>query len=80
MSDEEYTQIQQTLVIAAQLLLPLDLDRFLQAINHAETVAPILDPTLWIRGSRKLEQVKELAEAARKMQAIAQRHFEEHTK
>jgi hypothetical protein len=69
MTDEEYTQTQAQLILIAQLASQLDLDGFLERINQAETLAPILDPTLYMRGGQKLSQVKRLAQSLRPFQA-----------
>lgn len=61
MSDIEYASTQQTLVMLASIAKELDLGGFLQAINHAETVGPILDPTLYMRAGAKLQKVRDLA-------------------
>jgi len=77
MDNEEYLNTQYLLVLQAQLINQLDLDGFLAAIEHAEAVAPIINPTLFIQGAGKLEEVKSLAQAAKLFQAEARRQIEE---
>ena len=60
-SECEYIAIQSQIITIGTLVADLDLNGFLQAISHAETMGPFLDPTLWIRGHRNLETIKRLA-------------------
>lgn len=59
-----YTLTQQQVLLIAQLVQGLDLDEFLRSINWADTVGPIVDPTLWMRGSKNMAFIEELARAA----------------
>ena len=77
MTDEEYAQTQEQLILLAQFAKDLNLSGFLQRISQAESIAPIMDPTLWIRGHRQLEQVKRLAQALRPFQQEIQRQINE---
>ena len=77
MTDEEYAQTQQQLILLAQFAKDLNLSGFLQRISQAESIAPIMDPTLWIRGHRQLEQIKRLAQALRPFQQEIQRQINE---
>ena len=63
MTAEEYAEAQEGLVIVAAMVRNLPLEEMLRAIARAETVAPILDPTLFLRAGAKMAQVKQLAEA-----------------
>lgn len=68
MKKDEY-QITQTLLLSHAKLIAsshLDLDEFIEAINRAESVGPVLDPTLYIKGKDNLEQIKIIAKAARR--------------
>lgn len=60
-SDEEYELIQSQIFTLAAVIAEMNLEGFLDRISEAESIAPILDPTLFIRGSRNLEKIKELA-------------------
>ena len=77
MDKDEYFQTQWQLVLQAQLIIGLDLDGFLAAIEQAESFGPILDPTLFIQGGKRLEEVKRLALAAKKFSDEAQRQIRE---
>lgn len=73
MTKAEYVATQQQLLWLAGLVSTLDLDGFLRCIGSAESLGPILDPTLYRRGSLKLDAIKRIATAARQLQkAVAQ--------
>lgn len=63
MKKELYLATQMTLIQIGQTASRLPLETFLEAINNAETVGPILDPTLMKRAEENLQAIKELAEA-----------------
>lgn len=65
--DAEYTLTQDRLLGIAQWIAEtdLDLDTFLDRIALAEGVAPILDPTAFLRGADRLDAVRNIARAAR---------------
>jgi len=78
LSKEEYENTQEVLMSQAGMMAMLDLEAFLSTINHAETVAPIVDPTLYQkvlygRGADNLEAIKEIAAAALKVKAAVER-------
>ena len=77
MTDDEYQKTQDRLVIVAHSMLTLDLKGFLQRIERADSVGPILNPTLYRLGSGKLERVKRLAQAAKVFQDEVWRQLEE---
>jgi hypothetical protein len=68
MTDAEYLQTQRQLVLLAQIVDSLDLDGFLQRIGVAESVGPILNPTLYTEGAENLARVKGLARACKALQ------------
>lgn len=68
MTDDEYTGTQTHLVLAANLLAGLDLAAFVERIDHTGAVAPILDPTLYMRGAGTLQAVRGLAVAGIRVQ------------
>lgn len=76
MTDEEYSQVQQELLVLARWVHGLDLDAFLHRIRQAETIAPILDPTLYLRGGQQLHQIKRLAQSLRPFQDEIRRQME----
>jgi hypothetical protein len=68
MTDAEYLQTQRQLVLLAQIVDSLDLDGFLRRIEVAESVGPILNPTLYTEGAENLLKVKGLARACKVFQ------------
>jgi hypothetical protein len=77
MDREEYLNIQFDLGLLVEIVVDMDLDRFLQWIERAETLGPILDPGLYRLASGKLGNVKRLAEAAKVFQDKVRRQIEE---
>lgn len=65
MSEAEYLVIQQQLLMLASLVREMDVEGFLKCISLSEATAPILDPTLWIKGHKNLEIIKKMALGAR---------------
>ena len=76
MNQDEYRMTQERLQLLGGFVHDLDLDGFIESINTCETVAPILDPTLYMQGAAKLEDVKRLAIAARDFQVEVNRQIE----
>jgi hypothetical protein len=64
MTNEEYQMTQDQIIIAAPMVEGLDIKGFLEAINKAETLAPFMDPTLFMKASKKLGQIKRIAQGA----------------
>jgi len=58
-----YLQTQQQLRLLAQIVREMPLKDFINAAEHAETLGPLIDPTLYAQGSRNLAKVKYLAQA-----------------
>ncbi len=77
MSAEDYSATQSQLLLLAGVAIEMDLPAFLERIQHSETVAPLLDPTLYMRGAAKLEQVRRLAAAANTFRAEVLRQRDE---
>jgi hypothetical protein len=61
---EEYRAAVQACVLAASILAPYDVPRLLRAIDHADAVGPILNPTLWIQKQGAMGEDREVLEAA----------------
>ena len=69
LSKEEYKNTQEVLLGQAGIIAMLDLEGFLRTLHHAEGVAPIIDPTLFLKasygqGADNLQAIKEIAGAA----------------
>jgi len=67
---EEYQETQMKLVMIRQLADGIPLDEFLQAIERADAIAPVVDPTLWNKSFRELDKIRELAKALRAFIAL----------
>jgi hypothetical protein len=63
MEDAEYLATQTKIGILIPLVRDLPLREFLGWINRAETVGPILHPTLYRQAMHNLETIKGLARA-----------------
>jgi len=61
MTDEEYTMTYQQVVMLAGLIAEMNLPGFLERISLADSIGPILDPTLYLRASRNMHQIEEVA-------------------
>lgn len=79
MTDEEYSQTQTQLLLLAQFANDIDLAGFIERINQTEAVAPMLHPTLYIKGATQLHQIKRLALALRPFQEEIKRQVEGET-
>ncbi|MGH9462021.1 MAG: hypothetical protein ACRD1X_12430 [Vicinamibacteria bacterium] len=64
MTSEEYRDNLIMVLTSARTLLLVDVPDLLNRISRAETLGPLLDPTLWIRNHQAMEEDKELLEAA----------------
>ena len=71
LSDTDYLSIQHEIVVLAGLVRELPLTAFLVRINTCETIAPLVDPTLYMKAGNKLAQIKELAAALQPFQKAA---------
>jgi len=70
MTKEEYQETQTRLILIRQICEGIPLDAFLRAIADADTVGPIVNPTLWMKGHRELEKIRDLAKALRAFAAL----------
>lgn len=73
MTNEEYLQTQQHLVLLAGMVRQLDLGEFLSRIEKADGIAPILDPTLWMKGHSRLDAIRDLARGAAAFRAASEK-------
>lgn len=62
MKKEDYLTVQQQLRALAQIVVDMPLADFINEITRAETIGPIIDPTLYIQASNNLTKLRELAE------------------
>jgi len=63
MDRAKYLEVQRQLVRLAGEVRDMPLGEFLLAIDHADTVGPILHPSLWIDGHSTMMRFRDLAEA-----------------
>ena len=68
MNEAEYRAELQSIVTMAALIPRLKIWEVLQAMERAETVGPIADPTLFREASPKLQRQKEIVAAALEFQ------------
>ncbi len=68
MDKTEYLIQLKSIFNAAKLIRPLKIQDVLDEMNHAETIGPILDPTLYLKSAKGLEWQKRTVEAALKFQ------------
>lgn len=68
MSDEEYQLTQSLLINLARNVNILKLDEFIARIEHARAIAPLFDPTAYMRAHDSLNRIHEFALAAREFQ------------
>jgi hypothetical protein len=64
----EYQMIQTELITMAATVQGFDLEGFLENISYADTMGPILDPTLWTKGSDRMHKIEQIARAALRFQ------------
>lgn len=68
-----YTDAMTGVQIAAGILREIDLAGVLNAMEHADALGPILDPTLYKSASAKMDQQRALVRAALPLQAEIRR-------
>lgn len=63
----QYQDMQSRVLILAGMIADLPhLDEMLEEIRRAEAIGPILDPTLFMRGSRNMKDIATIAGALRR--------------
>jgi hypothetical protein len=71
-TDEEYAQAQQQVLMMAHIVRGIPLAAMLNAISRADSIGPIVDPTLWMHGHQNMHKIERLASALRKFQAVVE--------
>lgn len=68
MNKQEYDQTQRHLLLQAQTIYALfdNLDEFIDAINKAESIGPIVDAKVYRDGNENMQRIKAIAKAVRK--------------
>ena len=69
-TEQDYIQLQQQILCCAKIVADMPLDAFLEKINVCESLAPVIDPTLYRQGQDKLQLIKKLALGLRSFQAV----------
>lgn len=70
--EEEYQLAVRQVAFAAELVRKVNIPKILAAINMAESIGPIADPTLYRKKSAAMQSDKKLLEAARDLWQWAQ--------
>ena len=70
MTDKEYLELQGRILAMASIIatFPMDLDAFIERITIAESVGPVLNPSVYDKGRKLLNNIKEVALATRTYQ------------
>ena len=61
MTNEEYQQYLEQIVLLAGMIRLIPLKGFLDRISMAETLGPLLDPTLYSQAGANLATIREMA-------------------
>ena len=72
MDRDEYELIQNQIMLLGSAVKDLDLDDFIAEIDHADTVGPFIDPTMWIKGHDTMYQIRQLAVALKGFQKVVE--------
>lgn len=75
MKGSEYITTQMRLIEIGKIADTLDLDGFLEWINRAETMGPIVDPTRFMMAADNLRAIKKLAESVLPVKGAYQATF-----
>lgn len=77
MDREEYELTQNQIMLLGSAVKDLDLDDFIAEIDHADTVGPFIDPTMWIKGHESMYQIRKLAVALKGFQKVVKEIIQE---
>lgn len=77
MNREEYDQTQSQMLLLVSIVNDMPLREFIEAGETAMSIAPVINPTLWMKGHVQLGNVINLAKALRKFQAEIHRQVED---
>ena len=67
---QEYQQAVMTAQLCGQLLSRFDIPQLLNSIERADSIGPLLDPTLWRNKHKAMEEDRELLKAANTLRAL----------
>lgn len=71
MDSHEYKAEIQRIMLLANIARDIKVDEVLNAISHAESIGPIVDPSLYLCSIHTLAIQKEIVQAARRFQKDA---------
>lgn len=72
MTAEEYEQLQVQVLLVGGLVREWDIDGALEAIGHADSVGPIVDPTAWMRGQASMHDYERMLRALLPFKAVVE--------
>lgn len=61
MGQVEYSATQAQLLLVGGIVADMQLEEFINAIGHAETVGPVLNPSLYLQTSQTVAHLKDMA-------------------
>ena len=61
MDEAEFHMVTQQLLMIGSLVRELSLAEYINAINRSDSVAPLIDPTLWMKGHKKTAILQKMA-------------------
>ncbi|HEX6826590.1 MAG TPA: hypothetical protein VF077_09780 [Nitrospiraceae bacterium] len=61
MNEADFHMVTQQLLMVGNLVKDLKLSEYINAINRADSIAPIIDPTLWKKGHQKTAILQKMA-------------------
>ena len=70
MKEEDYINIQNQILAIRGIIKDLPLTEFITAIDRADTLGPIIDPTLWIKGNNQMSKIRKLASCLLQLQMV----------
>jgi len=72
MTNEDYKLTQEQIMMLGKLVQSLKLKEFIETINVAEAVAPIMDPTMYREAGNNLGSIKNMACSLRRFQVTVE--------
>ena len=73
MGEKECFELGMHLGLIGNIVKDMPLSEFIAAVDRADTIMPIMDPTLWMQNHKKLDELKELAIALKVFQDVVKR-------
>jgi hypothetical protein len=70
---EEYELTQELMINYGRIFAAMPIEDFLAKLERADTVGPFLDPSLWMRGHKAMDEIREIAKGALAFKKSVQR-------